>query len=151
MTLEQNINTVEHKNGAAQKGSEPVVDASSKDRAAMEKNLEDLRKRIIDLSKRHDKAFTTEEKNFIVNRLKLLEFNYKVLRNKYDAKYDLLDLKDIAINTPNDEPYNVDDPQIRKKIGYSLSYSCGKHEYTEREVIELKKLIPDIDEPVIIK
>lgn len=140
------INPTVELNGHAQ--TELVVDVNIKDKAETEQHLETLRHRILDMAKLHDKAFTEEERKFIINRLKLLEYNYKVLRNKYDAKYEFSNLQENARNAlPNDQ-YDVDDPEVRKEIGYSLSYSNGRQGYTAKEIEELKRLIPDIDQPV---
>lgn len=140
-------------NGQALTSAVDVTNIKDKSKKDMELDLERLRYNILDMAKRHEKAFTDDEKRFIVNRIKMLEYNYKVLRNHYDEQFGLEELKDIAAAEEAADyggyDYDVDDPEIRKRIGKSLSYNCGKWGYTKKETEALKELIPDIDEPVI--
>lgn len=138
-------------NGQALTPVPAYIDIKEKNKKDMEIDLEKLRYNILDVSKRHEKAFTEDERRFIINRLKMLEYNYKVLRNRYDELYGFQVLQEIAAGTllDADGHYNVDDPEVRKRIGRGLSYSSGTLGYTQKETEALKELIPDLEDPVI--
>lgn len=130
--------------------NEPSKDVK---KVQMEKLLEDMREGMSKMSKKHDEAFTSEEKGETLRRLKMMEQNYNKMWKKYEMFFHQGNNNghEEKNNNKNNNgnlfkeyhglAYDVDDPEIRKEIGKSLSYDSGYQGYTEKETQELRKLL----------
>lgn len=123
------------------------------EKARLEKDIEVIQANVISLQKRLKDCFTAEEKGFIEFRIQLLEANCVRLLKEFEKKFhkepelkvDLEDAKLTMENIQNEQyvglKYDVDNPDVKKRIGRGLSYDSGYSGYTEKEARDLRKLL----------
>ena len=121
--------------------------------AKLDTILEQARDNLRTTANRLFEAFTDEEKSFIRGRLKNMEANYQSLEEKREAlkhnghgKQKLDNIFKSGEKYPGLK-YDVDDPEVRKRIGKDLSYDSGFNGYTENEAKELLDLIDSVNVP----
>lgn len=141
--------------------------------------IKQAKDKILELHVRKKGCFTDSEKEYISNRLILMEDNFsklvKLYNDTHEVKYmDYVekkqppqqkkeeplikknnDIEDIEDQEPipanKAEQLRMHDEDKRKIGMEGRSFNSGFHGYTSKEVKELEKLIPDIHIPVKIK
>jgi len=147
------------KNGKATKkekkvlSTTPPIDVVEKQKIEVE--LETMMNNIFKYADQMKNALTNGEKVKCLERIKMLEMSRNMLLGKYEKRFEtkLSDEYSIPSSSkiiPIEEMfstkypglrYNADDPNVKKEVGYSLSYDSGYSGYTEKEAEELKRLL----------
>jgi len=113
----------------------------SAEKVQLEKDMETIANNIIKFWKRYEEAFTDEEREVLIQKIKLLEGNHKKLWTLYEKNLQHTIIRKMDDSPPYNGYYNVDDPDIKAKIGKGLSYDSGTVGYTKEEIKLLRKLL----------
>jgi hypothetical protein len=158
--------TIENGSTANKKNkTKHIVDILATDKQKGQEVLERAEARIKEFEVRLQNAYTPTEKDVIKEKIELLSFNYKSLKEKFEKNHgnisnNKLDPQMVKSNDPigdledlpNGSTTVVTEEMIdndKRKVGsYGRSFDSGFHGYTKKEAAAIKKLIPDVHKPV---
>jgi hypothetical protein len=157
--------TIENGSTANKKNkTKHIVDILATDKQKGQEVLERAEARIKEFEVRLQNAYTPTEKDVIKEKIELLSFNYKSLKEKFEKNHGRIisnnkdgdtmvksndpigDLEDLSNGSPVTEEMIDND---KRKVGWNgRSYDSGFKGYTKKEAAAIKKLIPDVHKPV---